>query len=227
MCQYNSHYKKCISKYTAGQCFRHYRGQCDGVTYYSRRHLTAVESTRALVEDHSECMADQYDMFLVMKGAHMTGLATPSATESLCPNVVFHSNVEIEGGMTKSVMTMEQEGVSKIGADEKLHLGVESLSSIVAAFDRADVSKKGEKAYDAVTNNCVVLLRNMADPLNIPVDQRMIGFVSKRLLAESADHMIDLMKQSPALSAVVGTGGRFLKGVGAEEIVAKVIALYV
>lgn len=226
MCANNQHYKKCRSHYSAGQCYNHYRHQCDGVTYYSRRYLSEVESTRALTEDHGECMADQYDMFLVMKGAHMTGLATPVDMESPCPRVVFHSNVEIEGGMTKSIMTIEQEGVSAIGEDEKLHLGVESLSSIVSAFENADVSK-GEKAYDAVTNNCVVLLRNMADPLNIPVDKRMIGFVSKRLLAEPADHMIDLMKQSPALSAVVGNGGRFLKGVGAEEIVAKVIELYV
>ena len=227
-CAYNSHYHTCINKkYSAAQCYNHYRSGCDGKTHY-RRHLQAVEGgSRALAEDHAECMAGDYNMFLVMKGAHMTGLATPVKEDSACPNVVFHSNVEIDGGMTKSIMTIEQEGVAEIGEDEKLHLGTESLASIVAAFDSADVSKQGEKAYDAVTNNCVVLLRNMADPLDIPVDKRMISFVSKRLLAESADHMVEMMKKSPAISSVVGSGGRFLKGVGAEEIVSKVIALYV
>jgi hypothetical protein len=106
-------------------------------------------------------------------------------------------------------------------------LGTQSLKSIVSAFDNAEVSKKGGKAYDAATNNCVVLLRNMADPLDIVVDQRMLNFVSKRLLAESGEHVVEMMKQSSALSSIIGVGGRFLKGVGAEEIVAQVIALYV
>jgi hypothetical protein len=227
-CAFNTHYKTCLGKkYTRAQCYGHYKHQCDGRTYYSR-HLKEVEGgSRVLAGDHAECMAGDYNMFLVMKGAHMSGLATPVEENLACPNVVFHSSVEIEGAMTKSILTIEQDGVADISEDEKLHLGTESLASIVAAFEGADVSKKGEKAYDAVTNNCVVLLRNMADPLNIPVDKRMIGFVSKRLLAESADHMVDMMKKSPAFSSIVGSGGRFLKGIGAEEIVSKVIQIYV
>jgi hypothetical protein len=227
-CAFNTHYKTCLGKkYSRAQCYDHYKTQCDGRTYYSRQLKEVEGGSRVLAGDHAECMAGDYNMFLVMKGAHMSGLATPVEEGSACPNVVFHSSVEMEGGMAKSILTIEQDGVAEIGEEEKLHLGTESLASIVAAFESADASKKGEKAYDAVTNNCVVLLRNMADPLNIPVDKRMIGFVSKRLLAESADHMVDLMKKSPAFSTIVGSGGRFLKGIGAEEIVSKVIQLYV
>jgi len=217
-------------KYSSEQCYGHYQAYCSKEPQYHRA-LKEVD-TRELLAEHGDCSDVSYNMFLVMEGAHMTGLATPAGEEenTSCPNVVFHANVDMDKSMTKVAMTATTEIVNEAGDETKLHLGERPLARIVEAFESADVNKAGQKnnkLYDALTNNCVALLRNMADPLEIPVDKRMIDFVSHRLLAESGSHIVDMMKDSPALSAVVGSGGRFLKGVGAETIVSKVIELYV
>jgi hypothetical protein len=182
-------------------------------------------------QQQEACSAVNYDMYLVMEGAHMVGLATPVAEENNanhCPNMVFHSTVSpFDKKLVKVAMTVEVDAVTETAEDVKLHLGRRPLARIIDAFESADVSKGGDKAYDAITNNCVVLLRNMADPLDIPVDNRIISFITQRLLSEKSGPMIELMKKSRTLSTLWEYGGRFLTEVNAEEMVAKVIELYV
>jgi hypothetical protein len=195
------------------------------------RTLQVVDNTRNhTVEQQEACWAVNYDMFLVMDGAHMVGLATPVEEENNsnhCPMMVFHSTVSpLDKKLVKVAMTVEVDAVTETAEDAKLHLGRRHLARIVDAFESADVSKGGDKAYDAITNNCVVLLRNMADPLDIPVDNRMISFITQRLLSEKSGPMIELMKKSRTLSTLWDYGNRFLTDVNAEELVAKVIELY-
>jgi hypothetical protein len=193
------------------------------------RTLQAVDTTHT-VEQQDACSAVNYDMFLVMDGAHMVGLATPVEEENAnhCPMMVFHSTVSpVDKKLIKVTMTVEADAVAETAEDTKLHLGSRPLARIVDAFESAEVSKGGIKTYDAITNNCAVLLRNMCDPLDIPVDNRMISFVTKRLMSEKGGHMIEIMKKSRTLSALWEYGNRFLTEVNAEDMVAKVIALYV
>jgi hypothetical protein len=67
----------------------------------------------------------------------------------------------------------------------------------------------------------------MAGALELPVDDRMVGFVSKRLLSNTADHIFESIAKSPALNTLFQGGKRFLKGVSKEDMLAKLIKLYV
>ena len=209
-------YKDCTDKgYTLDFCQKRY-GRL--------RRLKQVDARR-LVEADDSCSDADYDMYLVIHGAHFAGLATPK-DDNTCPAVVFHAEAsDSSSPMTKIVLHAEPEDLDEVEEDAMLHLGVKSLSEIVAAFENAPVGKSG-KLYDAVSNNCVAMLRNMADPLDIAVDDRMISFVSRKLLEGSAEHMFEMMKESPALNTIVNGGRRLLQHLSDEDLLSKVIMLY-
>jgi hypothetical protein len=62
----------------------------------------------------------------------------------------------------------------------------------------------------------------------------LIQFVTNRLLSDSADHMFEIVKQSPTLKMLYEGSNRLLKAIGSgtgsslnkEDIVAKLIHLY-
>jgi hypothetical protein len=208
-----------------------YDPRCAQYGYYrnlKQRDFTIV-STQELVADHGATCSDaQYDIYLVIQGAHFVGLGTPIGEENAaCPNLVMHSKSEKGSPMEKVVMLAGDDEIALVQAEEMLHLGSRNLAEIVSAFDNVEAGKNGEKFYDAVTNNCVSLLRNMADPLNISIDDRMIKFVSNRLLQSTADHVFESIRSSPALNKLLEGGQRFLKGVSKEDMLAKLIKLYV
>jgi hypothetical protein len=80
------------------------------------------------------------------------------------------------------------------------------------------------------------MLRNMADPLDIPLKENdgLIQFITHRLLSDSADHMFEIMEKSPTLKMLYDGSNRLLKAIGSstgsglnkEDIVAKLIHLY-
>lgn len=192
---------------------------------YGRRHLKEID-TRFMVETHDDCMPEDYDMHLVIHGVHFAGLATPVGNDA-CPSIVFHADSSSgEGTLEKVALEATNEVVAEIEEGDKLHLGVKPLSEIVHAFGNAPVGKEGI-LYDAISNNCVSMLRNMADPLEIPVDQRMIGFISRKLMDGRSDHMFEMMKNSPSLQKMFDGGRRVLAHLSDEDLLSKVIALYV
>ena len=192
--------------------------------YGSYRHLQQVDARR-LVEADDKCSEEDYDMYLVIHGAHFAGLATPK-TSHKCPSLVFHADAsDSSSPMEKIALHAEQEDIDAVDEDAMLHLGVKSLADIVLAFENAPVGKSG-KLYDAISNNCVGMLRNMADPLDIAVDDRMVRFVSHKLLEGSTEHVFEMMKESPALRTIFNGGRRLLQQMDNHDLLANVIKLY-
>lgn len=80
------------------------------------------------------------------------------------------------------------------------------------------------------------MLRNMANPLDIPLKQNegLIQFVTNRLLSDSANHIFEIIEKSPTLKMLYDGSYRLLKAVGSgtgssvnkEDLVAKLIRLY-
>jgi hypothetical protein len=200
--------------------------------YGYRRRMLELSSPVEVAQQYDSCSNVEYDMFLVIEGAHFAGLATPVATNSsvsYCPPIVLHSKSESEEGSTmeKLMVVVAPIEVESVDEESKLHLGSRPLANILEAFDSVSVGLKGQTTYDPITNNCVAMLRNMADPLDIEIDDRLIQFVSKRLLQESADHMFEMIKDSPTLTMLYEGSSRFLKGINKEDVLAKMIKLYI
>lgn len=211
-------YNECVAAgHQCDQCIPHFGKR-------ERRSLVEINA-RQLVETDSECSNENYDMFLVVTGAHFAGLATPKDSNN-CPSVVFHAEAFADSHLKKIALQVHQDDVVALKDEHKLHLGTKRLVQIVDAFESAPVSKKGA-LYDAISNNCVVMLRNMADPLDIPVDERMLGFITKKLTSSASEHIIAMMKGSPTLNTLYEGSRRMLKDISVEDLLAKVIKLYV
>jgi hypothetical protein len=223
----SSKYQQCLDAgYAKDACKKNYG---------NLRRLREVNTQHLIVDAQSaNCTDADYGMFLVSRGAHFAFLATPvgeggGGGGAYCPSVVFHAEPRGAGAELKKIaLHAEPEDVAEVADEDKLHLGAAALERIVEAFKMAPVGRDGV-LYDAISNNCIALLRNMADPLDIPVDERMIGFVSRKLLDGPNDHMFEMMKNSPALAAIMSHGGarRLLGKLSKEELLAKVIKLYV
>ena len=207
---------------------------------YRRRTLT-VSSPDSVATNHTECLDVDYDMYLVIEGAHFAGLATPSigTSEMYCPPVVLHAKSETNGPMEKLIVVASNHDVEQMDEETKYFLGSRPLVSIVNAFDAVHVGLNGATTYNPITNNCVAMLRNMADPLDIPLkdNEGLIQFITHRLLSDSADHMFQIIEQSPTLKMLYDGSNRLLKAIGSgtgsssssinkEEVVAKLIQLY-
>lgn len=138
-------------------------------------------------------------MFLVVEGVHFAGLAEAVDGDVDCPAIVLHSQGGKRGvPVEKVAMIAADEEVATFEENSKHHLGQRPLGTILESFAISDTGRNGAKFYDAITNNCVGLLRNMADPLNISVDDGMIYFVTKKLLETSDTHLWDGIQISPA-----------------------------
>lgn len=196
-----------------------------------RRSLEVVDTHKLMVEHGDDCSDLDYDMYLVMEGVHMAGLAIPVGEEkSNCPNMIFHSELSGERKLTKVAMKAKAETVKEVRADDMFYVGRRSLDTIVDAFHSADVSvgEGGTGMYNVITNNCAGMLRNMAARLDVPVDKDLIGFVTKQLLSQKGDKMIELMSLSSGMSSLWNYGTRNLEErVTPEQLVEKVIGLYV
>jgi hypothetical protein len=162
-------------------------------------------------------------------GAHFAGLATPKdgSTNKNCPSMAFHAQVDEDSHqLQKSAVVVPIDDVLELDDEDKLYLGSNALVEIFHAFEAAPASRDGV-LYDVIGNNCVVLLRNMADHLDITVDQRIVGFVTNKLTGRGSAHVVDMMRKSPTLRTLYAGSRRMLGGVSSEDLVAKVIQLYV
>jgi Peroxidase len=198
--------------------------------YGYRRRMLEVSSPHHVAGNHSECMDIEYDMYLVVEGAHFAGLVTPTSnyttSSTFCPPIVLHSKSDKDQPMEKLLVVTSCADVAQMDDESKLHLGSRPLQSIINAFDSAHVGLNGETQYNPISNNCVAMLRNMADPLDIQLDDRLVQFVTNRLLTSTADHMFEIIQSSPTLKMLYDYSNRFLKVVRKEDIVSKLIKLY-
>jgi Peroxidase len=197
--------------------------------YGYRRRMLEVSSSYHVAGNHTECMDVEYDMFLVIEGAHFAALVTPTSnytSSTFCPPIVLHSKSDKDQPMEKLMVVTSYADVAQMDEETKLHLGSRPLQSIINAFDDASVGLKGETKYNPISNNCVAMLRNMADPLDVKLDDRLVQFVTKRLLLSSADHMFEIIQDSPTLKMLYDSSNRFLKAVRKEDIISRLIKLY-
>lgn len=211
---------------------KEYEG-CNG-----RRSLTE-SSPEMVTSDYADCVDVDYDMYLVIDGAHLAYLATPSATDTSsndCPPFVMHSESETNEPMEKFIGIASLDDVEEMNEEAKYFLGSRPLASIVSAFDTANVGLDGSTTYDPITNNCAAMLRNMADPLDIPLKENegLVQFITTRLLSDSANHMFEIIEKSPTLKMLYDGSNRLLKAIGSgtgstinkEDVVSKLIKLY-
>ena len=78
------------------------------------------------------------------------------------------------------------------------------------------------------------MLRNMADPLDIPLKENegLVQFITARLLSDSANHMFEIMEKSPTLKMLYDGSNRLLKAIGSseginkEDVLSKLIKFY-
>lgn len=200
--------------------------RCEEFGYRRRRLLTSSSSDMAT--HPANCTKLAYDMHLIVEGAHFAGLVTPKDTDHACPPVLLHSATTKDTNEPQKVFSIPSIwDVAGIDEDAKHYVGTRPLEAILAAFESVDVSLNGQKFYDPVTNNCVALMRNMADPLDVEIDDSLLQFIVRNLMKDSADHIFDAIADSPTLSALYNGGKRLLKGTNKEEILAKLIKYYV
>jgi hypothetical protein len=71
-----------------------------------------------------------YDMYLVIEGAHFAGLATPTIETSsmYCPPVVLHTKSETDGPMEKLIVVASNHDVEIMDEDTKYYLGSRPLA---------------------------------------------------------------------------------------------------
>jgi hypothetical protein len=201
--------------------------------YGYRRRTLEVSSPEYIIEHHMECLDVPYNMYLVIEGAHFAGLATPISNFTMvdgmeyCPSIVIHTKSESDNApMEKLIVIASYSEIEQMDQDTKYHLGVRPLSSIINAFDAVSVGYKGTTTYNPVTNNCVGMLRNMADPLDITFDDQIVKFITNRLLLDSADHMFEIIESSPTLKTLYENGNRLLKVFNKEDILNRLIKYY-
>lgn len=162
-----------------------------------------------------KCRDLNYDISLIVT-SHLYVVASPSQSEDPtsaigCPFLVTHahfSNTEEasinseEAGSEVKVATKEllvwynkEQGEAQFlgegtWRDKSYFVGQHPLHELAAAYEAVDAT--GE--YDVVTNNCAHYILRLSQQMGISVDAKMTSFVTHRLMAESSNKMMTLMR---------------------------------
>jgi hypothetical protein len=174
--------------------------------YRRGRNLKAVNTDDLVNEASPKCLNAEYDLFVVSEQNHFALLATPPPQDgSGCPNVVMHSvrARDDRSKLVKSIATVDDSEVASVSEDAKLHLAARKLSLLLGAYEAVDIELNGSTKYDDVYNNCGVFPRAMLKHLDIPMDDRVIGFAAKHIIESS---MLERVRASPSFQAVTADG---------------------
>jgi hypothetical protein len=172
-----------------------------------------------------KCLHAEYDLFVVSERNHFALLATPPQDGSGCPNVVMHSvrARDDRSKLVKSIATVDDSEVASVSEDAKLHLAARKLSLLLGAYEAVDIELNGSTKYDDVYNNCGVFPRAMLKHLDIPMDDRVIGFAAKHIIQSS---MLERVRASPSFQAATADGKTpFSPDMTKDEMVMKLIDL--
>jgi hypothetical protein len=193
--------------------------------YRRGRNLKAVNTDDLVNEASPKCLNAEYDLFVVSERNHFALLATPPQGDSGCPNVVMHSvragenHTELE----KSIATVDDSEVATVSEDAKLNLAARKLSLLLGAYEAVDIELSGSTKYDDIYNNCGVFPRAMLKHLDIPMDDRVIGFAAKHIIQSS---MLERVRASPSFQAATADGKTpFSPDMTKDEMVMKLIDL--
>jgi hypothetical protein len=178
-----------------------------------------------VIEAGSKCLNAEYGLFVVSEQNHFALLATPPEDRSGCPNVVMHS---VRAGndrsqLEKSIATVDDSEVATVSEEAKLFLAARKLSLLLGAYEAVDIELNGSTKYDDVYNNCGVFPRAMLKHLDIPMDDRVIGFAAKHIIQSK---MLERVRASPSFKAVAADGKTpFSADMTKDEMVMKLIDL--
>ena len=136
------------------------------------------------IDTISRCADEKYELkLLVHAQPHAFFISIPLKEETTCPSLLLHADFvdpEKKETLEKSVHTIEDSTLfaCDMKVVETIPVGQYSLQEIAEAFHKADDGN--DKPYDAVTNNCGVLLMNMGKSLGVDYysHPELIGYVS-------------------------------------------------
>ena len=148
------------------------------------------------VDTISRCFDEKYELKLVVHAhVHPFFVSIPMDDETKCPSLLLHA--DFVDPMTKDTMEKTVHAIidSKVlehdmALVETISIGNYSLKEIADAFHNADDGN--DKPYDSVTNNCGILLINMAKYLGVDYysNLQLIGYVQRRILNENGPNMM-------------------------------------
>lgn len=190
----------------------------------------------SIAVDHFECLNEVYAMRLFIEEAHLSFLAVPTGDDDapVCPSIIMHSVLEGDMEQVKAMFIVSHDYVVEQFASEEMnfHLGAYPLESIMDAYTEANAGWNGATTYHPITSNCAALIRNMMKILGIPLkeDQALVQFITDRLMAESADEMIEVVRKTSDDGSIYDDVNHFVNTMGGsamkETIVKNLIQLY-
>jgi hypothetical protein len=125
--------------------------------------------------------------------------------------------------LKKSIATVDDSEVATVLEDAKLYLEARQLSLLLGAYEAVDIELNGSTKYDDIYNNCGVFPRAMLKHLDIPMDDRVIGFAAKHIIQSK---MLERVRASPSFQAVTADGKTpFSPDMTKDELVLKLIDL--
>jgi len=113
--------------------------RCEEYGYRRRRLLTS--SPERLANHPSNCTSLEYDMYLIVEGAHFAGLATPKDDgDHDCPPVLLHSATSKETNEVQKAFSLPSYwDINGMDPESKIHVGSRPLDVILGAFESVDV----------------------------------------------------------------------------------------
>ena len=184
--------------------------RCEQFGYRRRRHLlSSVEEKEGDEHPHddasptgyvrntyAECLDVEYDIYLVVDGIHFSMVTTPvddnHQTPHFCPPLLIHSVYDETKGPAsfemEKVMIVFPSDIESRNEEMTFPLGRRWLYQILESYETVHVGYQNnisDVIYHPLTNNCVALLRNLAQSLNLlPLsdDQPLQEFITHRLL---------------------------------------------
>ena len=183
--------------------------------------------TEYVMTAHSDCLDVLYDMHLVIDGVHFAMVVIPAvdadrtADTLFCPPLMIHSVYDDTNGMPyemEKVMVVFPSDIESMNDELTFHLGIRSLDQILQSYETVNVGYDNSAShiiYHPLTNNCVALLQNMAQSLNIPLrDNRSLQeFITNRFWTANHNDDDDTFRQG----LILEYNNLVVAGVGDDE----------
>ena len=158
------------------------------------------------------CGEHDYEVSLYVGDTHFSGIAVPASNDisAACPSfVAAHVVFDEDEPATKELLGWynKAEGMAHF-PKESAPIGTFKAKDIARAFETAEPSGTG--SYELLTNNCANFLINMANVLSVKVDSTITAYVTRRLLEDSGNALVDKIKESAYFLSY--SDGRHLRG---------------
>lgn len=117
-----------------------------------------------------------------------------------CPFLVTYTTFSKQdnGATTKQLLLWNTKEAGEAGfaggnyAANSYPIGTYHLSELARAYE--EVNPATGRAYDIVNNNCASYMIDLAQALNVKIDSRVTSFVVRRLVEESSDSFLNMLR---------------------------------